>query len=279
VCPICPLAKQSRLPFSPSVISSTKPFEKIHCDIWGRYRHPSISGAYYFLTVVDDYTLFTWIFLMRHKNETQSLLKQFFSYVHTPFDSHIKIFQSDNGGEFLSPRSFFQDTSVIFQHSCVYTPQQNGVVERKHRHILQVARALKFHAHLPVQFWGECALTAIHIINRLPSSTLSFKTRFELLYSKSPSFSYICVFGCLTYATNVHPSHKFENHSIPSVFIGYIPSVKKHINYSICQLKNFSPIVMCDFMKIFFHMLLSNPNPPSLLHTHLLVLFPLYPMI
>jgi transposase InsO family protein len=152
VCPVCPLAKQSRLPFSPSVISSTKPFEKIHCDIWGRYRHPSISGAYYFLIVVDDYTRFTWIFLMRHKNETQSLLKQFFSYVHTQFDSHIKIFQSDNGGEFLSLRSFFQDTGVIFQHSCVYTPQQNGVVERKHRHILQVARALKFHAHLPIQF-------------------------------------------------------------------------------------------------------------------------------
>jgi hypothetical protein len=92
VCPICPLAKQSRLPFSPSVISSTKPFEKIHCDIWDRYRHPSISDAYYFLTVVDDYTRFTWIFLMRHKNETQSLLKCFFSYVHTQFNSHIKIF-------------------------------------------------------------------------------------------------------------------------------------------------------------------------------------------
>jgi hypothetical protein len=89
---------------------------------------------------------------MRHKNETQSLLKCFFSYVHTQFDSHIKIFRSDNGGEFLSLRSFFQDTIVIFQHSCVYMPQQNRVVERKHRHILQVARALKFHAHLPIQF-------------------------------------------------------------------------------------------------------------------------------
>ena len=77
-CHICPLAKQSRLPFHPSVISSIKPFEIIHCDIWGRYRHPSLSGAYYFLTIVDDYTRFTWIFLMRHKDETQSILKQFF---------------------------------------------------------------------------------------------------------------------------------------------------------------------------------------------------------
>jgi hypothetical protein len=127
VCPICPLAKQSRLPFSPSVISSTKPFEKIHCDIWGRYRHPSISGAYYFLTVVDDYTRFTWIFLMRHKNKTQSLLKQFFSYVHTQFDSHIKIFQSDNGGEFLSLRSFFKTPVSSFNILVFTRPNKMGL--------------------------------------------------------------------------------------------------------------------------------------------------------
>ena len=98
-CPICPLAKQSRLPFDTSVISSAKPFEIIHYDIWGRYRHPSPSGAHFFLTIVDDYTRFTWIFLMRHKNESQSLLKQFFIYVFTQFESRIKTFRSDSGFE------------------------------------------------------------------------------------------------------------------------------------------------------------------------------------
>jgi len=130
------LAKKSRLPFNSIVISSIKPFEIINCDIWSRYQHPSISGAYYFLTIVNDYTRFTWIFFMRHKIEAQSLIKRFFSYVLTQFESPIKIFRSDNGGKFISLRSFFQDNGVIFQHSCVYTPQQNGVVERKHHHIL-----------------------------------------------------------------------------------------------------------------------------------------------
>ena len=138
-CPICPLAKQHRLPFSTSEISSKKPFDLIHCDIWGRYKYSSLSGAHYFLTIVDDYTCFTWIFLMKHKDEAQPLIKHLFSYVSTQFESHIKNFRSDNGGEFLSLQSFFKDNGVLFQHSCVYTPQQNGVVERKHRNILKVA--------------------------------------------------------------------------------------------------------------------------------------------
>ena len=113
------------------------------------------------------------------------------------------------------------NNGVIFQHSCVHTPQQNGMVEHKHSHILQAACALRFQANLPRSFWGECALTSVHIISRLPSPILSFKTHFELLYSKSPSFSHLRVFGCLAYATNVKISHKFDVRAIAALFISY----------------------------------------------------------
>ena len=99
-------------------------------------------------------------------------------------------------------------------------------MERKHCHILQVARALKFHAQLPTQFWGECAITVVHIITQLPSPILSFKTPFEFLYSKPPSYSHLHAFGCLAYATNVHISLKFDYRAMPSIFIGY-PVVQK----------------------------------------------------
>ena len=76
-CDVCALAKQSRLLFSVSSISSVRPFELIHCDIWGSYKIASLSGAKYFLTIVDDYSRFTWVFFMHHKSETQ-LTCQFF---------------------------------------------------------------------------------------------------------------------------------------------------------------------------------------------------------
>ena len=156
---------------------------------------------------------------------------------------------------------FFQDNGVIFQHSCVYTPQQNGVVECKHRHILQVAQALKFHAQLPTQFWGECALTAVHIINRLPSLVLSFKIPFELFYSKPPSYYHLRVFGCLTYATNVHTSHKFDYRVVPChPFSSVILPVRKHTIYLIYQPKRSLLVKMLNFMKIFFLMSLSSPT-------------------
>ncbi|KAL6323616.1 hypothetical protein AAG906_039210 [Vitis piasezkii] len=211
------LGHQHRLPFGTSEISSEKPFDLIHCDIWGRYKHSSLSGAHYFLTIVDDYTRFTWIFLMKHKDEAQPLIKHFFSYVSTQFASHIKIFRSDNGGEFLSLQSFFKDNGVLFQHSCVYTPQQNGVVERKH----------------------QCALT-VHIINRLPSPILSFKTPFERLYLKPPTYSHLRVFGCLAYATNVHVSHKFDHRAIACIFIGYPVGQKAYKLFNLSTRKIFT---------------------------------------
>lgn len=141
-CQISPLAKQSRLPFGTSCISSVKPFDIIHCDILGRYKHPSLSGAHYFLTIVDDYTRFTWAFLISHKDETQSLLKHFFAFVTTQFSSHIKTFRSDNGAEFISLQSFFKNNGVVFQHSSFPRLNKTGLWS------VSIAIFCRLHEHL-----------------------------------------------------------------------------------------------------------------------------------
>ena len=118
--------------------------------------------------------------------------------------------------------SYFREQGILPGTSCVGTPQQNGQVECKHRHILNVARALRFQASLPIEFWGECILTAAYLINRTPTPLLDGQTPFERLYKQPPPLAHLRTFGCLCYAHNQnHKGDKFASRSIKGVFIGY----------------------------------------------------------
>ncbi|KAJ3688185.1 hypothetical protein LUZ61_017349 [Rhynchospora tenuis] len=158
VCEICVRAKQTREVFPTSLNKTSEPFELIHCDIWGAYRVASHCGAHYFLTIVDDFSRAVWVYLMAEKSETGGLLRSFCKMVQTQFNKFVKCIRSDNGLEFKSGpmKDFYSEYGILYQTSCVATTQQNGRVERKHRHILNVARALKFQSRLPIEFWGEC---------------------------------------------------------------------------------------------------------------------------
>ena len=221
-CDVSIRAKQTRDSFSLSINKTSEVFELVHCDLWGPYRTTSICGSRYFLTIVDDFSRAVWIYLLPNKTETGSTLRGFISLVERQFDRKLKTLRSDNGTEFMCLGPFFREKGIVHETSCVGTPQQNGRVERKHRHILNVARALRFQANLPIEFWSFCALTAGYLINRTPSTTLKGKTPFELLYQRPPPMNHLRVFGCLCYVHNQkHGGDKFASWSNKSVFIGY----------------------------------------------------------
>lgn len=146
------------------------------------------------------------------------------------FGRPVKTFRSDNGTEFMVLISYFRQEGIHHQTSSVDTPQQNGRVERKHRHILNVARACLFQANLPVNFWGQSILTAAHLINRTPTKLLNGLTPYELLHGTPPKHGTLRVFGCLCYAQRrPRSSDKFAARSRKCLFVGY-PYGKKAWN-------------------------------------------------
>ncbi|GJX37369.1 retrovirus-related pol polyprotein from transposon TNT 1-94 [Tanacetum coccineum] len=146
-----------------------------------------------------------------------------------------KVVRSDNGTEIVNKTcaSFFQAHGVLHQKSIAHTPQQNGRVERKHRHLLDTARAIRLYGNLPLKFWGECILIATYLINKMPVKLLDWKSPFEKLYGKPPTYDYLRVIGCLCYAADIRPhKDKFDNRGIKSVLIGYPVNQKGYKLYN-----------------------------------------------
>ena len=117
------------------------------------------------------------------------------------FSATIKILRSDSGGEYVSKefQAFLQSKGIISQRSCPYTPQQNGVSERKNRHLLDIARSLLLASSVPTRFWPEALSTAVHVINRLPSSRIDNQTPFFRLFQKNPLYNHLRPFGCVCF--------------------------------------------------------------------------------
>jgi len=122
-CSICPLAKQTRLSFPRSSITTHSAFDMLHCDVWGPHKFLTRYGLRFFLTINDDFTRCTWVFLMQHKSEIHHLLMNFVKFIQTQFHTTIQIHRSDNGTEFLSLQPFFTSCDIDFLRTCAYIPK------------------------------------------------------------------------------------------------------------------------------------------------------------
>lgn len=158
-----------------------------------------------FLNYYGEFSRSVWIYLL--KKGSFRILKHFLAMVPTQFHKVAKNVKTDNGIEFICLKDYFVENGILNQTSIAGIPQQNGRVERKHHHILNVARALRFQANLPKQFWGESVLTVGYLINRTPSSILKGQSPYELLHGRPSQYSHIKNFGCLAFAHD----HKLPN--------------------------------------------------------------------
>jgi hypothetical protein len=233
VCDVCHFAKQRKLPFTSSNSIAKSNFELLHLDIWGPLSTPSIHGHRYFLTIVDDHSRFVWIILLKSKASVSTHVQNFVTLIETQFQVTPKVIRSDNGPEFLLS-DFFALKGIIHQKSCVETPQQNGRVERKHQHILNVGRALLFQSKLPKHFWSYALLHATFLINRVSTPLLHKQSPYQVLYNQTPDISQFKVFGSLCFASTL-TSHrsKLDSRARKAIFLGYPPGMKGYVLYDL----------------------------------------------
>ncbi|XP_075074865.1 uncharacterized protein LOC142162416 [Nicotiana tabacum] len=255
------LGIETEIIFSESSIHTSVPFQLVHIDIRGPYHIKTYNDFRYFLTLVDDYSRVTWTHLLSCKSNALSVLQDFVSMVKVHFQSHVKAFRSDNAFELGGSsecQQFFSANGILHQTSIPHTPQQNGVVERKHKFLLEVFRALLFQSNLLLKYWGDCVLTTTYLINRLPSTILHNSSPFEKFHGHSPSLSHLRCFECLCHASSpIHSRDKFQSRFIFAVFIGY-PCGKN--GYKLLNLQNHSIFYSRD---VIFHDHVFPYQPPA----------------
>ncbi|KAK1696033.1 hypothetical protein QYE76_012730 [Lolium multiflorum] len=158
------------------------------------------------------------------KDETHREFITFAKKAQRTYESEIKAIRTDNGTEFknYTMQEFVDDEGIKHEFSAPYTPQQNGVVERKNRTIIEMARTMLSEFNSPHNFWGEAISTAVHYSNRLFLRPLHNKTPYELLTGNKPNVMYIRVFGCKCLVKNNKGKlGKFETRTIEGIFVGY----------------------------------------------------------
>jgi hypothetical protein len=154
--------------------------------------------------------------------------------------------QTDWGGEYQKLNSFFQCVGISHLVSCPYAHQQNGPAERKHRHIVEVGLSLLAYASMPLKYWDEAFLTAVYLINHLPSKVIQSKTPMECLFGKSGDYSLLRMFGCACWP-NLQPynRHKLEFRSKQCAFLGYS---NLHKGYKCLDISTGRLYISCDIV-------------------------------
>jgi histone deacetylase 1/2 len=221
VCDSCLKAKSHQLPYPISTSVSQAPLDLIFSDVWGP-TPTSIGRHTYYVSFIDDYSKYTWIYLIKKKSDVFQVFYDFQNLVERKFNRKIISVQSDWGGEYEKLNSFFQRVGISHHVSCPHVHQQNGSAERKHRHIVEVGLALLANAAMPLKFWDEAFLTMTYLINLLPSKVIDYDTPFQRLFKETLDYSFLRVFGCACWPNlRPHNAHKLAFRSIRCVFLGY----------------------------------------------------------
>jgi len=223
-CSACLSSKSKQLPFSKFLSRSTYPLELIYTDVWGPAPICSQSGFKYYVSFLDDFSRYTWLYPISCKGDVTRIFYKFKIYVECFFKEKIRTVQFDWGGEYRPFHTLLQSFGISHCVSCPHTHQQNGKIERKHRHIVETGLALLSHAKVPLQFWDDAFSTICYLINRMPTPVLQNKSPFHTLFHCEPDYCFLRTFSCACWP-NLRPYNKkkLQPRSLMCLFLGYSP--------------------------------------------------------
>ncbi|GJT19193.1 retrotransposon protein, putative, ty1-copia subclass [Tanacetum coccineum] len=220
-CESCLSGKMTKKPFPHSNERAKDLLRIIHTDVCGPLRHVSRQGASYFITFTDDYSRYGYVYLLKHKHEVFETFKVFKNEVENQLGKTIKAIRSDRGGEYISQefKDYLKANGIVQQLTPPYTPQHNGVSERRNHTLLDMVRSMMNLTTLPISFWDYALESATRILNMVSTKKVD-KTPYEMWYGNVPNLSYLKVWGCEALVKRDMPD-KLEQRSVKCIFIGY----------------------------------------------------------
>nr|GEV37067.1 hypothetical protein [Tanacetum cinerariifolium] len=194
LCSSCEVSKPKRSSFKPEVVPSSKGrLNLLHMDLCGPIRVASINGKKYIQVIVDDYSRYTWTLFLRSKDETPEVLKEFLTMIQRNLQALVIIVRTDKGTKFLNKtlNAFFKEEGIEHQTSTAQTPEQNGIVKRRNRTLVDAAQTMLSALKLPLFFWAEAIATACYTKNRSIIILTRDKMAYHIINDRKPSIKHL----------------------------------------------------------------------------------------
>ncbi|GJZ76998.1 putative ribonuclease H-like domain-containing protein [Tanacetum coccineum] len=236
LCFACQLGKSKKHTHTPKAKNTNfEVLNTLYMDLYGPMRVQTINGKKYILVIVDDYSRFTWVKFLRSKDETLEVVIKFLKQIQISLNKTVRYICSDNGTEFVNQvlTEYYKRVNIFNQKSVPMTPQQNGVVERRNRTLVEAARTMLIFFKALMFLWAEAVATACYTQNRSLIYTRHNKTLYELVHDKKYDLTFFRVFGALCYPTNDNEDLvKLQPTADIGIFVGYAPSRKGYRIYN-----------------------------------------------
>jgi len=207
------------------MISTKKPLDVLHMDLFGPSRIASLAGNFYALVIVDDYSRYSWTPFLAYKNDAYKAFKKLAKVLQNENGCCVKSIRSDHGGEFQNAmfERFCEKHGISHTFLAPMTPQQNGVVERKNRSLEELVRTMLNESKLPKYLWTNAVYTAGYVLNRTLIRPILKKTPYEMYKGRKPCVGHLRVFECKCFILNngKYNLGKFDGKSDERIHIGY----------------------------------------------------------